>query len=51
MPDYFKIMFEPPMVSFFGGFELPLGAVILLAALTLQLIGGFVIYKIISIKI
>jgi tight adherence protein B len=50
-PDYFKQMFGPPLVSVFGAWELPLGAVMLAVALVLQLFGAYSIYKIVSIKV
>jgi tight adherence protein B len=50
-PEYFKVLFGPPTYPLVGGHEVPLGVVLLAAALTLQMIGGWVIYKIISIKV
>jgi len=49
-PDYFRIMFEDPKINLLG-LNLPVGAVILLAGLLWQLLGGYLIYKIINIKV
>jgi tight adherence protein B len=49
-PDYFKPMLEPPLWNL-GGLQVPVGVVALLAALLWQIIGGYVIYRIIDIRV
>ena len=51
VPDYFHPLLGPPMVSLGGHLELPMGVLLLLGAFCLQLVGGYWIYKIISIKV
>ena len=49
-PGYFNIMFGPPMYPVFG-WDIPLGVLVLVLALFWQLLGGYLIYKIISINV
>lgn len=49
-PFYFEPMFGPPTVAF-GALNVPVGVVLLLAALGWQCLGGYLIYKIIDIKV
>lgn len=50
-PEYFRPLIGPPMFPLWGGFELPYGVIALLLALSLQVLGGYVIYRIINIKV
>ena len=50
-PDYFSTMFGPPILGHIGGYDLPMGVMMLIGAVTWQLIGGYMIYKIISVKV
>jgi tight adherence protein B len=50
-PDYFKPMFDPPIMGVVAGIPVPFGVVLLLGAFGLQLMGGYVIYRIINIKV
>jgi tight adherence protein B len=50
-PDYFAPLFGPPKVSLLAGLELPAGVLLLLGAFVWQLVGGYFIYRIISIKV
>jgi tight adherence protein B len=50
-PDYFLPLFGPPMVSLLAGLELPAGVLLLIGAFVWQLIGGYVIYRVINIKV
>jgi tight adherence protein B len=50
MPDYFKPMFEPPSVAMLG-LNVPWGVMLLIGAVAMQLIGAFLIYRIINIKV
>lgn len=50
-PDYFGSMLGPPIVGQLFGHNLPMGVVLLFIGLCLQLIGAYVIYKVISIKV
>jgi tight adherence protein B len=49
-PDYFKVMIEDPRWPVLG-MQVPVGVLILLGGLIWQLLGGFLIYKIINIKV
>jgi tight adherence protein B len=49
-PDYFTVMFGPPMFPLFG-FAVPLGYILIGAAIIWQLIGAYLIWKIISIEV
>ena len=50
-PSYFDVMIGPPKFGFFGGFQVPLGVLLMCGAVVLQVIGGIVIYRLVSIKI
>jgi tight adherence protein B len=50
-PDYFKPMFEPPMIGLMGGLHAPLGVLLLLGAFAWQIMGGYFIYRIINIRV
>jgi tight adherence protein B len=49
-PFYFEPMFGPPTMSV-GGKDVPVGIVLLLAGFGWQLLGGYLIYKVIDIKV
>ena len=49
-PSYFKIMIEDPRIAFLG-MNVPLGVMMAVGAIIWQLIGGYIIHKIISIKV
>ena len=49
-PDYFKPMIEPPLIPL-GGVQVPVGVLMLLGALFWQILGGYVIYRIINIRV
>jgi tight adherence protein B len=50
-PDYFSAMFGPPIWAHAMGHDIPLGVVLLFAGVCLQLVGAYVIFKVISIKV
>lgn len=50
-PDYFQPMFAPPNFTLLPGVAVPMGVVILGIAFVFQVTGGYVIYKIIDIKV
>ncbi|NQU09453.1 type II secretion system F family protein [bacterium] len=50
-PEYFKVLFGPPTYTLIGGNAVPIGVLLLAGALGWQMIGGYLIYKIISIKV
>ncbi|MCG3148851.1 MAG: hypothetical protein PCFJNLEI_02300 [Verrucomicrobiae bacterium] len=50
-PDYFAPMFGPPTLEILPRVELPLGVLWLLGAFIWQCIGGYIIYRIIDIKV
>lgn len=50
-PDYFAAMLGPPMVPLLGGLQLSLGVLMLAAAVILQCIGAYMIYRIVTIKV
>lgn len=50
MPDYFAPMFGGPYFPL-AGFNVPTGAIMLLLALCWQCLGGYIIFRIISIKV
>lgn len=50
-PDYFNAMLGPPIVGHLGRHDVPAGLVLIFGALCWQLIGAYMIYKIISIKV
>lgn len=49
-PGYFNIMAGPPMIGLFG-WSVPMGILLLAGALFWQLLGAYLIYKIISINV
>jgi len=49
-PDYFAPMIGPPAFHF-GGFDIPYGIIMLAGAFLWQLLGGYIIYRIIQIKV
>ena len=49
-PDYFTPMFGPPMYPIIG-LQIPLGVLWLVGAFVWQVLGGYVIYRIIDIKV
>ncbi len=49
-PDYFSVMFGPPMFPLFG-IAVPLGWILIGIAILWQLIGAYIIWKIISIEV
>lgn len=48
-PSYFGVLLEDPKKHLFG-FDVPLGVMLFAAAVVMQAIGGYLIYKIVSIK-
>src|SRR5664280_375982 len=50
-PDYFGPMFGPPIVGHFGKHDVSAGMLLLIGAVSWQLIGFYIIYRIISIKV
>jgi len=50
-PEYFSAMFGPPIVGHIAGHSIPAGVVCLVGAVCWQLIGAYMILKIISIKV
>jgi tight adherence protein B len=50
-PDYFAIMFGPPIVGHIMGHDVPMGLLMLVGAVGWQLIGAYMIFKIISVKV
>jgi tight adherence protein B len=50
-PDYFSIMFGPPIWTHFLGYDISMGVVMMAAAVGWQLIGFYMIYKIVSVKV
>jgi tight adherence protein B len=49
-PDYFSIMFGPPVQNI-AGHDVPMGVLMLAGAIGWQLIGAYMIYKIVSVKV
>ncbi len=49
-PDYFGVLVGPPTAEFLN-YQIPYGVLLLLGGLCWQLIGAYLIYKIISIKV
>jgi tight adherence protein B len=49
-PDYFNTMLGPPFVPF-GHFNIPMGVLMLIGALIWQLIGAYLILKVVSVKV
>lgn len=50
-PDYFSVMLGPPIAGHLGKYDISWGVVMLAGAVCLQLIGFYVIHKVISIKV
>lgn len=50
-PEYFAPMFSPPNFEILPHLELPVGVLWLLGAFIWQLMGGYIIYRIIDIKV
>jgi len=50
-PDYFSSMFGPPIIGHLGKYNISLGEVLLAAGVCLQLIGAYIIYRVINIKV
>jgi len=50
-PDYFEPMIGPPSMHIGGGLEVPYGVLLLAAAFLWQVLGGYIIYRIIQIKV
>lgn len=50
-PDYFNTMFGPPILGHVAGYALPMGVLMLIGAVVWQLIGAYMIFKIISVKV
>ena len=50
-PDYFKPMFEPPLIGLMGGLQVPFGVMLLMGALGWQILGGYFIHRIINIRV
>jgi tight adherence protein B len=49
-PDYFNSMFGPPLVPV-GHFTIPMGVLMMVGAVVWQLIGAYMILKIVSVKV
>jgi tight adherence protein B len=49
-PDYFNTMFGPPLVPI-GHFAVPMGILMMVGAVIWQLIGAYMILKIVSVKV
>jgi len=49
-PDYFNVIVGPPLYPL-GAWKIPLGILLFIGAFIWQLIGGYIIWKIISIKV
>ncbi len=50
-PDYFSVMFGPPIWTHFLGYDVPTGVALMAGAVAWQLIGAYMIYKIVSVKV
>jgi tight adherence protein B len=50
-PDYFAPMIGPPMYTLIGGLTVPVGILVLIGGAIWQVIGAYIIYKIITIKV
>jgi tight adherence protein B len=50
-PDYFSTMLGPPIACHIGGHDIPAGLLLIFGALCWQLIGAYMILRIISIKV
>jgi tight adherence protein B len=49
-PDYFSVMFGPPTQNVVG-YDIPMGVLLMVGAVFWQLIGAYMIYKIVSVKV
>jgi tight adherence protein B len=49
-PDYFSTMLGPPMQNIMG-YDVPMGVLMMAGAVAWQLIGAYMIYKIVSVKV
>jgi tight adherence protein B len=50
-PDYFSVMFGPPIMGHYLGYDVPMGVLMLAGAVGWQLIGAYMIFKIVSVKV
>jgi tight adherence protein B len=50
-PDYFAPMFGPPIFTLIGGLNVPAGVLLLIGGVIWQIIGAYIIYRIITIKV
>ena len=50
-PDYFSVMFGPPIMGHYLGYDIPMGVLLLAGAVGWQLIGAYMIFKIVSVKV
>ncbi len=50
-PDYFRSMFGPPIIGHLWGYNVTMGEVLLVIGLCLQVIGAYIIYRVINIKV
>jgi tight adherence protein B len=50
-PDYFAPMIGPPTYTLIGGLTVPVGVLLLICGGIWQIIGAYIIYKIITIKV
>jgi tight adherence protein B len=50
-PDYFSTMFGPPIMGHYLGYDIPMGVLLLAGAVGWQLIGAYMIFKIVSVKV
>jgi tight adherence protein B len=50
-PDYFSTMFGPPIMGNYLGYDIPMGVLLLAGAVGWQLIGAYMIFKIVSVKV
>jgi tight adherence protein B len=49
-PDYFGVMFGPPTQNI-AGYDIPMGVLMMAGAIIWQLIGAYLIYKVVSVKV
>jgi tight adherence protein B len=49
-PDYFSVMFGPPTQNIVG-YDIPMGVLLMVGAVIWQLIGAYMIFKIVSVKV
>jgi tight adherence protein B len=50
-PAYFAVMLGDPRIGLLGGLQVPLGVLLMVGALFWQLLGAYLIFKIIAIKV